>query len=76
MEGSKLDGGGPAFPFVELDNVDRMVYFGLTKREYFAGLAMQKLATGLGGPLTFKNDAKLAVAAADALIAELKKVEE
>jgi hypothetical protein len=56
--------------------VDRMVYFGLTKREYFAGLAMQKLATGLGGPLTFKNDAKLAVAAADALIAELKKVEE
>jgi hypothetical protein len=47
---------------------------GLTKREYFAGLAMQGLlAMTTNGDVTSKDVAALAVLDADALIAELAK---
>lgn len=54
----------PAFPCV-FEQTD-MVRPGMTKREYFAGLAMQGLiARGAGGPTDVARDA---VMAADALL--------
>lgn len=58
----------PAFPHP----LEPIKYRGLTKREYFAAMAMQ----GLIAELTEKNaeeQAKLAVIHADALCAELEK---
>lgn len=60
-----------AFP---TKNSDRGIQTGLTKREYFAGLAMQGLASG--GKITPNKDgaeyiAKHAVSMADALLKEL-----
>jgi hypothetical protein len=54
---------------------------GLTKREYFAAMAMQGMAAGdawnqnfgVTNPEWLKNVAEVAVAAADALIAELNR---
>lgn len=65
----------PAFPLVELVSPDRDVYYGLTKREYFAGLAMQgMLAKGVDTVL-IKPVAIDAVRYADALLAELERKE-
>jgi len=72
----------PAFPKLPLNQGDQGIsYPGLTKREYFAGLAMQGCA--IWDALMHKNDvvhagkvrdvAMGAVALADALIAELNK---
>lgn len=68
-----------AFPYMikpasyGLDSV-RFTGGGLTKREYFAGLAMQgMLASELGGEGTFGSIAKTAVDLATALLAELEK---
>lgn len=47
-------------------------YLGMTKREYYAGLAMQAIITG-GTKNNPSQIAKDAVWAADALIAELNK---
>lgn len=46
---------------------------GLTKREYFAGLAMQGYVTSLGLETSTKDVAKWAVEMADALLEELAK---
>jgi hypothetical protein len=48
-------------------------YYGLTKREYFAALAMQGLISNAKDYHTFSNLASDAVACADALLAELEK---
>lgn len=74
-------GDQPAFPLIEEDEnkVQRSVSQGLTKREYFAGLAMQGLLAGtaeisVNTALEIPdNTAKWAVAFADALIASLNK---
>ena len=47
---------------------------GITKREYFAGLAMQSHASRVG--VTAKSAADLAVKYADALLEELNKTDE
>lgn len=64
-----------AFPLIEEDEnkVQRSVSQGLTKREYFAGLAMQGLCAGLTGNEKVATLAPLAVSIADALISELNK---
>jgi len=57
-----------AFPADEHTHTDG----GLTKREYFAGLAMQGMAMS---DLKFEDMAHDAVKMADALLAELRKQE-
>lgn len=64
------DSAEPAFPLVFSEFAPTHV--GLTKREYFAGLAMQGI---LSSPEGWENSpesmARCAVAGADALLAEL-----
>lgn len=56
-----------AFPLVGVDP-------GLTKREYFAGLAMQGLSAGdIENMYTCDDIAGIAVTQADALLKELEK---
>lgn len=71
-----------AFPFNQKDAEGNPYdcHLGLTKREYFAGLAMQgmvlKVAAGLTSPHDFLGDmATNAVKHADVLIAELAKAD-
>jgi outer membrane protease len=60
-----------AFPF-EIEHKDGKVYAkGLTKREYFAAMAMQGYITNAG--YSIDEDARLAVQAADALIKALNE---
>ena len=47
--------------------------FGLTKREYFAGLAMQGLLAGNPNNLTLNDVADIATDQADALLAALEQ---
>lgn len=62
----------PAFPTAGIqNNEESLPVGGLTKREYFAALAMQGLLALEG--YSFQGAAKDAVTAADALIAELEK---
>ncbi len=64
----------PAMPFEGGDNNGMPAYLGLTKREYFAGLAMQGLITLKGSDCMDKDiTAKQCVKMADALLAELEK---
>lgn len=72
---------GPAFP-VSLgspeghqDSANTWQHPGLTKREYFAALAMQGLASRDGGnpEVNCAQDVRAAVMYADALLAELAK---
>ena len=73
-------------PDETLAQTTRYVARGLTKREHFAGLALQGLLANSGGPIqanslngwglangTAEDVARVAVAAADALILELAK---
>lgn len=79
---SKIDPHASAFPVAGLRGFDRIEAYpesGLTKREYFAGLAMSGML-GIGGPhghIDGQGDevdaAALAVKYADALLAELDK---
>lgn len=65
------DDGGPAFPVVAENGLGHIAD-GLTKREYFAGLAMQGLLAGR----THYGDEDIGFKAcrlADTLIAELAK---
>lgn len=57
----------PAFP------VNHTPYEGRTKREYFAGLAMQGLLADQSRTLFPAQYAEMAVECADALLAELAK---
>ena len=65
-----------AFPFVE-PTTSCDISFGLTKREWLAGLALQGLAAngqlGNGGKVEAEWSASAALGAADALLAELNK---
>ncbi len=78
MEKTKND-GGPAFPTNRtfINGIDRhdscqAMNYGLTKREYFAGLAMKGIADTWGDGHE-KRIVEGAVKLADALIAELEK---
>jgi len=64
----------PAFP-VELTNDDNIHVEGLSKREWFAGMAMQGLmANEQNAPVTdYEYAAKACIKMADALLAELDK---
>lgn len=66
----------PINPISNEDNYENTTYLrGLTKREYFAGLAMQgMLANGYGDFKTEFNDyiAKLAIEQADELLKQLE----
>lgn len=79
------NGNDPAFPDVlERDgDLIKVIQHGLTKRELFAGLAMEGLLPGPNMHITNyilddapKQYAAVAVAMADALIAELNKPKE
>lgn len=80
---SKINDGGPAFPLTwqdeSQDHLGQMIEAGLTKREYFAGLAMQALITQLpenscnGVEGASEIVGRGACVIADALIAELEK---
>ncbi len=65
----------PAFPQFQPDNVPGVGWFGLTKREYFAAMAMQGLSAHAyaTGESSAKVIAAWAVKQADALIAALNK---
>jgi hypothetical protein len=61
-------------PFINTDfTVDYSIYKGLTKREYFAALAMQALLSDNHLSAIPSKYAEFAVLSADALIAELNK---
>lgn len=61
----------PAFPTDHVVNAPRAT--GLTKREYFAGLAMQAICQDRTSVYKVESIAKGAVEYADALMAELEK---
>lgn len=69
----------PAAPFVTWRSPDgfsfKHMHPGLTKREHFAGLAMQGLLSGPDMNVEPQIVAKVSVRFADALIAELAKTE-
>lgn len=62
-----------AFPAAENDYCPG--WFGLTKREYFAALALEGLLSSLvpADEITYPDLAKCAVKSADALLLELEK---
>lgn len=64
----------PAFPEVNHDN-PQFSYptYGLTKREYFAAMAMQGIVADPNGYIMAADIAKGAVEIADALIEQLNK---
>ena len=63
----------PAMPVMPvMDEADYGQHYGLTKREHFAAMAMQGLAASGNRELS-RDVAFLAVAYADALLAELEK---
>jgi hypothetical protein len=70
IEALEKEAKDAAFPF-PINHSDICVIKGLTKREYFAAMALQGyIASGLAGE---KTVAMHSVTAADALIAELNK---
>jgi len=60
---------------VDINNLkDHLIYKGLTKREYFAAMAMQGyISCGKANVMSCESLAIYSVQAADALIAELNK---
>lgn len=63
----------PAYP-VQIDNEVDVHNYGLTKREYFAAMAMQGLITMFNGSeMENKELVKRSISAADALLTELSK---
>jgi|LakMenEpi03Aug12_release.lakeMendotaPanAssembly.Ray.scaffolds.fasta_scaffold3678617_1 hypothetical protein len=60
-------------PMVQVTNPNSTVTHLLTKREYFAAMALQGILSGTQYLDNYELFAKHAVAAADALIAELNK---
>ena len=71
---SKPQDGGPAFPTTKSNTIYGMT--GLSKREYFAGQAMQAICTSTSNGWVASSDAvniaERAVSIADALIAALE----
>ncbi len=70
------NGNMPAMPsdhtYIDDDINCREMHTGLTKREHFAGLAMQGLLSAHKG-FSFSDTAKTAVGIADELLKELDK---
>jgi hypothetical protein len=62
---------GPAFPLISDEGY--IINAGLSKREYFAAMAMQGLLTDSESPNSREEFAGYAVKLADALIEELSK---
>ena len=69
----------PFYPAQEIGPIgmpNHEMLYGLTKREYFAGLAMQGLSTATSEDVTWQHDAKDCAAAAvdyaDELLARLE----
>jgi hypothetical protein len=62
---------GPAFPLISDEGY--IINAGLTKREYFAAMALQGLLTDNESPNSREEFAGYAVKFADALIEELSK---
>ena len=77
MDDGKKNGAELAFPFVETREMQgESISFGLTKREYFAAMAMQGFCSNIEiGNMESKSIAEFAVDQADALLAELAKTE-
>lgn len=78
-----MEGNEPAFPIPyvvdEINGLKIRYEVGLTKREYFAGLAMQGIVEGDSARGCFDDRQKVAEVAcefADALLAELSKERE
>jgi hypothetical protein len=72
---------GKQSAFACVDSQKQYLQEGLTKREYFAGLAMQGILAsnteGLAiGRIDIKGYAEMSIMAADALLAELEKTKE
>lgn len=67
MRDAKQNGREPAMPF----SGQHIEYTGLTKREQFAGLALQGLMVGQRGSQDPAVNATIAVRHADALLVEL-----
>jgi hypothetical protein len=71
--------GGPAFPVESVATGDGgrrpQLYAGISKRDYFAGLAMQAAATNPVGAdgFTFEERAEWAYRQADAMLKERAK---
>lgn len=65
-----MNANEPAFPRYYGDGTAKD---GLTKREWFAGLALQGLFSGMNFSIATPEIAKMSVEAADALLAELEK---
>lgn len=59
----------PAFPFTTADG---LTHTGLTKREWFAGMALQGILANITGA-GITDTADFAVQCADALIAQLER---
>jgi len=72
----KINDGGPAFPFEGGENNGSQPHGGMSLRAYLAGKALQGIMTQQGAcSLDYgipKNNARVALANADALIAKLE----
>ena len=76
MKNSDLPAMSCEFIFETDAGTTHEMFRGLTKREHFAGLAMQGyIAAGSHGMPTYQEIAVFAVETADALLAELDKEE-
>jgi hypothetical protein len=71
---------GEQLAFAMLDPNGNYTQYGLTKREYFAGLAMQGMLSSCSNALITENVLKqlpiLSVQFADSLLAELEKTKQ
>lgn len=69
-----MDSNEPAFPFeFNHSDVNQERYYGLSKREYFAGMAMQGICATNCEYNSWEDLAKDAIGIADSLIKELEK---
>ena len=65
----------PIYPqTIDMGNDSSISYFGLTKREYFAGLAMQGLVAKYGASNSDEITAKASLEFADELLNQLDKL--
>lgn len=77
--GQPEDGGGPAFPFAcQGQTTAPEIYYGMTLRDWFAGMALQGIYGGRSGTLQTERDmlrldAEVAYDVADAMLAARQK---
>ena len=68
--------GGPAFPMASYTDCEGSHVWGLSKREYFAGLAMQSIVSTIKKDASCEAIAREAVKLADAMVAALNAARE